>query len=312
MNRTQIAQRAYRKSKILERRYSPLIASVLNKQVLYFIGQLKKYGIGYRKAVELPTDGLEKALMNIFKQVAVGQAKETYRELKKVREKRNPSFMGVNEAWNRDVIEYLRQNIMNKAVLPISDYSRQLILQTIEKAILEGLTFQDIIDRIQNLVDVNNRRARTIVRTEVTRATNYGHMLGAYDSEYEYTKTWVEVKDSRTRATHRHGLGRDPRTGAVVNGVGGETVDFATPFSNGLMFPGDPEGGAAEVINCRCVVTFRLKRDANGNPIPKQKPTQYTYESGRPLRRFLFEILYNLFVAGSVANTINDSLNVEG
>lgn len=23
-------------------------------------------------------------------------------------------------------------------------------------------------------------------------------------------------------------------------------------FSNGLMFPGDPNGGAAEVVNCRC------------------------------------------------------------
>ena len=23
-------------------------------------------------------------------------------------------------------------------------------------------------------------------------------------------------------------------------------------FSNGLMFPGDPEGDAGEVINCRC------------------------------------------------------------
>lgn len=312
MNR--IAQRAYRKSKILERRWSPVVASALNKQVLYFIGQLKKYGVGYRSSVDLPTEGLQKALEAMFKSVAVGQAKETFGELKKsvLREKRNPSRLGVNEIWNADVIEYLRQNILNKAVLPISDFSRQLILRTIEQAIRDGLTFEEIILRLRILEDVNNRRARTIVRTEITRATNYGHMLGAYDSEYEYTKTWVEVKDSRTRATHRHGQGIDPRTGVMVNGVGGETVDFGKPFSNGLMFPGDPEGKAAEVVNCRCVVTFRLKRDANGNLIPKQKPTNYTYESGRPIRRFLFDVLYNGFIAGTISRLINDYLNEEG
>jgi len=28
------------------------------------------------------------------------------------------------------------------------------------------------------------------------------------------------------------------------------------PFTNGLMYPLDPSGSAAEVINCRCVLAY--------------------------------------------------------
>jgi hypothetical protein len=36
-----------------------------------------------------------------------------------------------------------------------------------------------------------------------------------------------------------------------------------------LMFPGDPAGSAANVIQCRCAVSLRPKRDVNGNIIMK-------------------------------------------
>jgi len=38
----------------------------------------------------------------------------------------------------------------------------------------------------------------------------------------------------------------------------GETRPFNEPYSNGLMYPGDPGGSAEEVINCRCVETYDL------------------------------------------------------
>jgi hypothetical protein len=36
--------------------------------------------------------------------------------------------------------------------------------------------------------------------------------------------------------------------------VDGDEVPFDRPFSNGLMFPGDPSGSAENVINCRCQI----------------------------------------------------------
>ena len=41
--------------------------------------------------------------------------------------------------------------------------------------------------------------------------------------------------------------------------VDGEIRELDEPFSNGLMFPGDPAGGAAEVVNCRCALLQRAR-----------------------------------------------------
>jgi hypothetical protein len=35
----------------------------------------------------------------------------------------------------------------------------------------------------------------------------------------------------------------------------GETAYVDEPFSNGLMYPGDPDGPPEEVINCACTMT---------------------------------------------------------
>lgn len=49
----------------------------------------------------------------------------------------------------------------------------------------------------------------------------------------------------RTRESHRR--------------VDGEIRELDEKFSNGLMFPGDPNGSAAEVVNCRCTSNTRAR-----------------------------------------------------
>jgi len=61
----------------------------------------------------------------------------------------------------------------------------------------------------------------------------------------DMVKQWDSTLDSRTRESH-----------AIVDG---EIRELDEKFSNGLMFPGDPSGGAAEVINCRCALLQRAK-----------------------------------------------------
>jgi hypothetical protein len=97
------------------------------------------------------------------------------------------------------------------------------------------------------------------VRTETVRASNYGALAAAHDSDFEYEKIWIEVKDNRTRRSHRHSTG-----------VGHEQRGLLDSFSNGLMFPGDPNGPASETINCRCTIAFEAKRDSRGRLIPKK------------------------------------------
>lgn len=65
-------------------------------------------------------------------------------------------------------------------------------------------------------------------------------------------KRWVATKDERTRASHAD--------------LDGEIVDYDKPFSNDLMYPGDPSGPAVEVYNCRCTTAYAEKPGIEGEP----------------------------------------------
>ena len=101
-------------------------------------------------------------------------------------------------------------------------------------------TRKDLIKRIQGVYgDISASRANTIARTEVAGATQKGTDEGYIQADVPI-KIWVAVSDSRTRHTHSY--------------ADGEERPIDMPFSNGLMFPGDPNGPAEEIINCRCSI----------------------------------------------------------
>lgn len=70
----------------------------------------------------------------------------------------------------------------------------------------------------------------------------------------DVVKQWDASLDNKTRKSHMK--------------VDGEIRELDEPFSNGLMFPGDPSGKAKEVINCRCALLQRA-RWALGNDYTK-------------------------------------------
>lgn len=104
----------------------------------------------------------------------------------------------------------------------------------------EGESRKDLIKRIEaTYVDITKARATTIARTEVHGATQFGTMKG-YEQAGVTIKIWVTVGDGNVRHSH---AAQD-----------GQERPINSPFSNGLMLPGDPAGDAAEVINCRCSI----------------------------------------------------------
>ena len=68
-------------------------------------------------------------------------------------------------------------------------------------------------------------------------------------SRQDVRKVWVATKDKRTRDTHA--------------ALDGESMGIDQPFSNGLQYPGDPNGPPEEVINCRCAMLMRIDFLAN-------------------------------------------------
>ena len=60
----------------------------------------------------------------------------------------------------------------------------------------------------------------------------------------EIQKEWVCTHDDRTRPSHLE--------------LDGERRDLDEEFSNGLQYPGDPDGDPSEVYNCRCTLVAYL------------------------------------------------------
>lgn len=85
-------------------------------------------------------------------------------------------------------------------------------------------------------------RANRIARTEATGANNYAALRALADEGASH-KQWVATEDHRTRETH---IAAD-----------GQVVPLGQPFMVGghtLQMPGDPNGPAVEIVNCRCCI----------------------------------------------------------
>jgi uncharacterized protein with gpF-like domain len=156
----------------------------------------------------------------------------------------------------REVIDYFNQYIFSKIVLPISQTTLKDIQKVLKQAISDGWGIEKTVRELKNN-PITKYRAKMIVRTESVAAMNYAQLKVASEKPYETTKRWIAVEDKRTRLAHTH------------YGVDGEVRDLNEAFSNGLQFPGDPDGPANQVINCRCTMSYRAKRDLNGNIIMK-------------------------------------------
>jgi uncharacterized protein with gpF-like domain len=90
-------------------------------------------------------------------------------------------------------------------------------------------------------------RLEMIARTETIRASNAGS-VELYQQWGVRQHEWLSTDDERTRS---------PERGDEFDHVGanGEVVNIGTPFmrtGEPMMFPGDPNGSAANSIQCRC------------------------------------------------------------
>jgi SPP1 gp7 family putative phage head morphogenesis protein len=124
------------------------------------------------------------------------------------------------------------------------------IVQTIKEQIriqlMEGYqggeTLDQVAERIRNVFDIAKSRSRTIARTEVGSATTEGRYL-AIDRSGFREKEWFTAMDERVRPTHQAMHGKIVKVGEM----------WALPSGAYLRHPGDYNGPASEVINCRCV-----------------------------------------------------------
>lgn len=136
-------------------------------------------------------------------------------------------------------------------------WSRRKINNVITQGILQGKAIPDIAKGLSKVVGMEWNSAVRNARTAMTGAENAGR-LGSYQDAknmgIKLRKQWMATLDERTRESHA--------------AIDGEIVDIDKEFSNGLMYPADPDGEPAEVYNCRCTMVADLEG------VPKEPPAQ--------------------------------------
>ena len=129
------------------------------------------------------------------------------------------------------------------------------ITAQVSRGIASGMTFHQIAQQLSTKMTGQYKNpggslyyATRIARTEGHRIQCQAGMDACYKAKEkgaDVVKQWSSTLDAKTRNSHID--------------VDGQIREVDEPFSNGLMFPGDPSGGAAEVCNCRCALHQRAR-----------------------------------------------------
>jgi hypothetical protein len=153
----------------------------------------------------------------------------------------------VFKVFDKFVQKFISSTVAKK-VVGISLTTKLKIRGIIKKGEAAGESIDQIAARIDDLYlkQIIPNRSEVIARTEVIGASNAGNSLAADQTGLKLNKSWLATRDDRTRDTH--------------NAMDGETVAKEKPYSNGLMFPGDPTGAAEEVIQCRCTEIYKVRK----------------------------------------------------
>ncbi len=152
--------------------------------------------------------------------------------------------------------ELVNQFVVHQAALKVtymSTTTKTKIAMIIDKALADSETIPQIAARIRRMYldwatgedsGIDYPRSLVIARTEVGAASGYGSYNGAVQAEQQIgvaiEKEWISSRDERVRDSHDY--------------MDGERKGLKELFSNGLMYPGDPNGLAEETIMCRCVM----------------------------------------------------------
>lgn len=153
------------------------------------------------------------------------------------------SFKGVSKTTTKEIMARIRKGLSERQ--PINQISRNI------------RTYFE-----ENVV----QRAQTIARTEILTAVSLGQKAAADDIAKTIPgvkKMWVTAGDDRVRSF-------DKGDAADHERLDKDVVEMDEKFANGLGYPREPGGKAAEVINCRC--TWLILPPQDGIPDVPDNP----------------------------------------
>jgi len=160
----------------------------------------------------------------------------------------------LNDIWYAKFVEFAKSEL-GQNIVSITGNSKELLRKYLGQILEESPG----LGSVAQTTELNDRlrktwtkdrfwRAKRIVRTETTTASNRGSREGMDSTGKEYIKIW-SAAFVNTRDDHSAVHGQERNKGEYFD-VGG--------FQ--MYEPGDPSGPASQVVNCMCAMSYNLKR----------------------------------------------------
>lgn len=148
------------------------------------------------------------------------------------------------KAWIKDKVF--------KFAYEVNETTERQLRKALVDAINAGGAIKEIQAEVKRIFGyAEGYRNERIARTETIGATNYGAYEAIKQSGLVARKEWIATLDERTRDSHAD--------------IDGESAELDDTFSNGLKYPGDPDGELSEFINCRCTIGHIFPEDDEWN-----------------------------------------------
>lgn len=234
-----------RKRQSFDARAQRIFLQALNKQIAPVILAVEN-GRDWEKALSL--EPIQEAMVEVYTMVGVAFAREQYGSLKSHETDYTTKADAEESVW----VRFMRRFALEKAgerIKLITETTLGKVRSVLEVAAKEGLSIPNTAKLlVKEFEGINKTRATVIARTEIISSSNQGSLLGAQSTGLKLVKEWLATRDSRTRSSHA--------------GVDGQKVDLDKPFTVGgedLEYPGDPQGSAKNVIQCRCTQVYEPK-----------------------------------------------------
>lgn len=146
-------------------------------------------------------------------------------------------FQAVAEEW-------LKQYALDQATR-IGSAMLQTARDSLARSREEGVGSDVAARRLQKAVGGTFSDAQRIARTEMHTAAGRADNASARSTGLDMVKEWGATDDKRTRESH-----------AEADGQRREMEEAFDVGGSKLMFPGDENGPAHEIINCRCSALY--------------------------------------------------------
>ena len=264
-----------RRQKVYENKYKKqyyaYLQSVNNSAAIAYANGSYEYDIQHNK--------LQAIYERLYKDVTINEAEIQWYQFNDPAVKQQKDlidvFAGIFAPNTNDVPITLWRSLLNEfitvriagRIAEVEQTTRKRIASLIEKGISDGLGAREVARSIRDDKQFNKNRSLTIARTETVTSANQGRYMSALSSPYVKKKAWLPFADKRTRPTHLAMLD--------VPFVDMDQLFWLQNLKTGALesaqYPCDSSLSAGNSINCRCLVVFENKKDANGRLIRKNQ-----------------------------------------